>query len=136
MAAFYYSTNAAMLTQGGVSLFNSARSGINAFRAFKANPFSLNQGYGVFGQNGLKLSNYTFNSLYANARGGGGTIFSLKQMKQNGNLFRLDYGLIHKTGNMGLHTTVRFTFNGFKYGSSAQRRWYPTTVKPPFFEPF
>jgi RHS repeat-associated protein len=111
--------------------------GIAAFKGLKLNPFGLNEGYGLFGRSGFKIGSYKIEALYENAsKVGTGTVFSIKQSKPNGNLFRLDYGRIHKINEVGLHSTVRFTVNGAKYGSSAQRRWFPTTIKPPFFEPY
>jgi hypothetical protein len=74
--------------------------------------------------------------MYANPAAGAnaGTIFSLKQMQQAGTLWRLDYGILHSTGKLGLHSTVRFYWNGVKYGSSAQRFWYPSSIRAPFFK--
>lgn len=104
--------------------------------AKNVNPFGLRGGYGVFGENGLKLGGYRMDLMYATptAGEGAGTIFSLKQLKPEGALWRWDYGKLHKTGNLGLHSTVRFYWNGVKYGSTAQRTWYPTTFKAPFFK--
>ena len=89
------------------------------------NIFGLNRGYGIQ----LKIGTYKIDALYANPRAGAkaGTVISIKQAKNGGNLFRLDYGKLHSTGEMGLHTTFRFTnpLNGSKVGSTAQRTWYP-----------
>jgi hypothetical protein len=100
------------------------------------NPFGLQGGYGIFGKQGLRLGNYIVESMYANPSGGvgAGTIFSLKQMKSGGALFRWDYGLLHSTGRMGFHSTIRFYWKGVKYGSTAQRTWYPSTLQAPFFK--
>ncbi|MDV3662134.1 hypothetical protein CMU70_16940 [Elizabethkingia anophelis] len=105
------------------SIFNSSRL------------FSIRGGAGVFGLDGLKIGGYRLNLLYSNpgAGEGAGTIFSLKQMKQGGALFRWDYGVMHSTNEMGLHSTIRFYWNGVKYGSTAQRTWYPSSFKAPFF---
>ena len=101
------------------------------------NPFGLRDGYGVFGKKGLKIGNYKIEALYANPEAGSraGTIFSVKQMKPGGALWRWDYGKLHSTGKMGLHSSVRFHLNGVKYGSAAQRTWYPSSFKAPFFKP-
>lgn len=56
-------------------------------------------------------------------------------MKPGGALWRWDYGKLHTTGNMGLHSTIRFYWNGNKYGSTAQRIWYPSSLKAPFYKP-
>lgn len=107
-----------------------------AVKGTNVNPFGLRGGYGVFGEKGLKLGNYRIDVLYANPLAGqrAGTIFSLKQMKSGGALWRWDYGAIHETNQLGLHSTVRFYWNGTKYGSTAQRTWYPSTLKAPFFK--
>ena len=98
------------------------------------NPFGLRDGYGVFGKKGLKIGNYKIEALYSN-RGAGGTIFSAKQMKPGGALWRWDYVPLHGSTKMGLHSSVRFYWNGVKYGSTAQRTWYPSSFKAPFFKP-
>jgi len=109
--------------------------GMNAAR--KVSSFGLRGGYGVFGKNGLKIGNYKIEALYANPTAGAraGTIFSAKQMKSGGALWRWDYGKLHSTGQMGLHSSVRFYWNGVKYGSATQRTWYPSTFSAPFFNP-
>jgi RHS repeat-associated protein len=100
----------------------------------KINIFGLRDGYGVFGKKGLSIGNYKVEALYA-SKGAGGTLFSVKQMKKSGALWRLDFGPLHGSGKMGLHSTVRFYFGGIKYGSTAQRIWYPSMLKAPFFKP-
>ena len=55
-------------------------------------------------------------------------------MKNGGAIWRWDYGSLHTTGEMKFHSTVRFHINGVKYGSSAQRTWYPLTFKAPIFK--
>jgi len=82
------------------------------------NPASLRSGYGVFGENGLVVGGYKANSLYLNPRSNGATLLSIKQMKQGGSLFRIDYGILHKTGEMSLHATYRFRWLGKQIGSS------------------
>ena len=114
------------LISKGAGLFGNAARGVN--------PFGLRGGYGVFGKNGLKIGNYKIEAMYAN-RGAGGTIFSAKQMKPGGALWRWDYGTLHGSTKMGLHSTVRFYWNGVKYGSTAQRTWYPSMWKAPFYKP-
>ncbi len=87
------------------------------------NPFGLNSGYGLFGKKGLNFSNYQIQALYANpnAGRGAGTFISIKQGKIGGNVFRLDYGRMHKTNIMSLHYTFRYNVNGRKFGSTKQR---------------
>ena len=116
------------------------------FKLSSVNWFGLRDGYGMFGTKGLQVGSYKIDALYKNPLGSGGTIFSMKQTNTGnlsifqpqpvGNLFRLDYGLIHKTNNVGFHSTIRFTFRGNLFGSTAQRKWYPSTTEPPFFKPF
>ncbi len=98
----------------------------------RINWFGLNGGFGV----GRTIGGYKLEALYANpaAGAGAGTIFSLKQLKQGGTLFRLDYGVLHSTGQLGLHSTIRYTWQGTKYGSTAQRYWYPSSLQAPFFQ--
>ena len=102
-----------------------------------ADLFALRGGYGVFGEQGLKIGNYKVEAMYANpaAGSGAGTILSIKQLKAGGALFRWDYGLVHGTQEMAMHSTIRFYWNGVKYGNSAQRTWYPSMWKAPFFKP-
>ncbi|RFM27925.1 hypothetical protein [Deminuibacter soli] len=97
--------------------------------------FGANGGYGLLGRDGLKIGNYRLDLMYANPSAGenAGTIFFLKQLEKGGAQFRWDYGVLHKSGEMGLHSTIRFHWNGVKYGSAAQRTWYPSSLKPPFF---
>lgn len=99
------------------------------------NYFGSRGGYGLFGKKGLKIGNYKMELMYSNpsAGFGSGTIFSLKQMKNGGTLFRLDYGILHNTSNMGLHSTIRFYWGGVKYGNTAQRTWY-ASFQAPFFK--
>jgi hypothetical protein len=101
------------------------------------NCFGIRGGYGVFGKQGLNIGNYRLNMLYAtpNAGKGTGTIFALEQLKEGGAIWRWDYGLIHKTQKIGLHSTVRFNLLGNTYGSTTQRFWYPSSFQAPFFMP-
>lgn len=91
--------------------------------AVKGLSFKLNGGYGVFGRKGLNIGNYRIEALYANSNAGNsaGTFLSIKQMKNGGNLFRLDYGRMHKSTNMSLHYTYRYNIFGRKFGSTRQR---------------
>lgn len=75
-------------------------------------------GAGLNGGKGYTLGNYKFDAMYANPSVKGGTFFSVKQMKNSGNLFRLDYGPLHSNGNMSIHGTYRINIFGNKYGSS------------------
>ena len=87
--------------------------------------FSLRGGYGVFGQSGLKVGGYKIEAMYAGEAVGTGTIFSIKQVgRTGGNLVRWDYGLIHGTQELGLHSTFRLNAFGKTFGSTAQRAWY------------
>ncbi|MCC2589518.1 RHS repeat domain-containing protein [Chryseobacterium sp. MFBS3-17] len=77
---------------------------------------------GGFSKNGLsgKLGDYNFGAMYANPRAGegAGTFISGKQAVKGGNLFRVDYGGIHKTDLIDLHGTYRFNIMGQTIGSS------------------
>gem|GEM_PF-6475934 len=75
----------------------------------------INGGYGIGG----KVRSYKVEALYANptAGDGAGTIFSAKQSTTGGNLFRIDYGAIHKTDLIDLHATYRFNVKGQTIGS-------------------
>ena len=99
-------------------------------KGFRFNVFGLRGGYGVFGKGGLNIGKFRIEALYENpsAGRGFGTIFSMKQMKQGGSIFRWDYGPLHH-GGTGFHSTIRFYLNGSKYGSTAQRSWYPPYFK-------
>lgn len=50
----------------------------------------IREGNGIFGKKGITIKDYKIESMYQN--GGGGTIFSIKQLKNSGNSFRIDYG--------------------------------------------
>jgi hypothetical protein len=99
------------------------------------NWFGSRGGYGFFGEKGLKIANYKVDMMYANpsAGSGAGTLLSVKQMKNGGALWRWDYGEIHKTGSTAFHSTIRYYWGGTKYGSTAQRTWYPSSFQAPFF---
>lgn len=87
--------------------------------------FSLRGGYGVFGQKGLQIGGYKIEAMYANRVYGTGTIISIKQIgKQGGNLLRWDYGVIHGSQKIGLHSTFRFNIRGVTYGSNKQLPWH------------
>ena len=103
----------------------------------RIDPFALRGGYGVFGRNGLRVRNYRIDALYAYKQmgSGEGTIISVKQMKTGGAIWRWDYGRIHGTDEFMMHSTIRFYYRGVKYGSTAQRTWYPSSFKAPFFKP-
>ena len=88
--------------------------------------FNLKDGWGLFGKKGLNIGNYKIEALYRNPSGGG-TYFSIKEGKKEGNLLRWDLGRSHATGQIGYHSTFRFNINGKTYGSSEQ---YP--VSAPF----
>jgi RHS repeat-associated protein len=115
------------------------RASLSLISASNGAAFSMNGGWGVFGKNGLKIGGYRLDLMYMNPTAGesAGTLFSIKQMKQGGSLFRWDYGAIHGAteGAMGFHSTIRFTMNGIKYGSTAQRTFLPSMLKAPFFKP-
>jgi hypothetical protein len=85
--------------------------------------FSINGGYGIQG----KIGNYKYDLLYSNATGTpGGSLFSFKQMKNGGNMIRIDYGKFHNpSGELGWHSTFRYNILGKTYGSGAQ---YPVTA--------
>jgi RHS repeat-associated protein len=98
--------------------------------------FGARGGHGLLGEEGFKVGGYRIDLMYSNPAGGkgGGTLLSIKQMKPGGATWRWDYGTIHGTKEMRLHSTVRFYWNGTKYGSTTQRKWYPSTLKAPFFK--
>ncbi|MNE34829.1 hypothetical protein D3C80_1285660 [compost metagenome] len=98
--------------------------------------FSLNNGYGIFGREGKMIGNYKLEMMYANpsAGRGAGTIFSLKQDVKGGALWRWDYGKLHSTGEMGYHSTIRYYWKGVKYGNTAQRTAWPSSLKAPFYK--
>lgn len=101
----------------GLGLFTASLGGVASLRP-TSQLFSMNNGYGLFGKSGLKIGNYTINALYANPNAGGGTYFSIKQLKNSGNLFRMDYGMMHSSGKMSIHATFRFNTILGKLGSS------------------
>jgi RHS repeat-associated protein len=81
--------------------------------AYNNNPF---RGYGLFGKDGKIIRNYKLEAMYAD-RSGGGTYFSIKQMKNNGASIRLDWGAHGGTSNY-YHPHVRFYTFGKKIGKS------------------
>ncbi len=114
-------TVATFLPSGGVSsgLFASTTE-------IRASLFSLRGGYGLFGKSGLRIAGYKIEAMYATPRVGfgTGTIFSIKQVgKAGGNLLRWDYGLLHGTQTIGLHSTFRFNLLGRTFGGSGQFPW-------------
>ena len=83
------------------------------------------KGAGWFGEKGLTIGKVRVDAMYANPRAGlgAGTAFSLKGPYSR---FRLDYGVLHSTGRMGWHSTIRFKLGKFyQFGSTAQRTWHP-----------
>jgi hypothetical protein len=83
------------------------------------------KGAGWFGEKGLRVGKYRIDAMYANPRAGSGagTAFSFRGPYSR---IRLDYGVIHGSGNMGWHSTIRFRLGGFyQFGSTAQRTWHP-----------
>jgi hypothetical protein len=96
-----------------------------------ASLFSLRNGYGLFGKNGLRIGSYKIEAMYANEAFGSGTIFSMKQVVQGGNLLRWDYGILHGTQRLGLHSTFRFNMFGKTFGSASK-----ATGQKPWFAPF
>ncbi len=92
------------------------------------NWFGARGGYGLFGRSGLTIRGYKIEAMYRNSPvtlSGStfetGTIFSIKQVGiKGGNLLRWDYGLLHGTERVGLHSTFRFNIGGVTYGSTAQ----------------
>jgi len=88
--------------------------------------FSLRGGYGLFGKNGLRLGSYKIEAIYATPRVGygTGTLFSIKQVgRTGGNLLRWDYGVLHGSQKLGLHSTFRFNMFGKTFGGSKQLPW-------------
>jgi len=80
-------------------------------------PFpEIRGGYGVFGREGLTIRGYKIEALYRDTKTGG-TLFSIKQSKTNGSLFRIDYGS-HGSHIDYWHIHRRFYMNGKKFGSS------------------
>lgn len=78
------------------------------------------RGYGLFGQKGLTIYGYKIEAMYrdgAKPLGRTGTYLSIKQMKNEGALFRLDYGA-HSGSKAYLHPHARFYLFGNKFGSS------------------
>ena len=107
----------AVAIETGSWMFSLARVG------FRAVPwFALRGGYGLLGKNGLKVGTYKIEAIYMNKTGG--TIFSIKQQMKGGNLLRWDYGPLHGSSGLGLHSTFRFNIGGKVYGSTAQYPWY------------
>lgn len=93
--------------------------------------FKLNKGFGLFGENGLKIKNYRIDALYKSGRTNGGTYLSVKEGGTGGNLLRWDFGPDHKTQVMTNHSTFRFNINGNIYGSSKQ---YPPSAPFQFWK--
>jgi RHS repeat-associated protein len=88
--------------------------------------FSLKGGYGLFGKNGLRIGSYKIEAMYATPRVGfgTGTLFSIKQVgRTGGNLLRWDYGVLHGSQKLGLHSTFRFNMFGKAFGGSKQLPW-------------
>ncbi|MNT49611.1 hypothetical protein D3C72_1864740 [compost metagenome] len=86
--------------------------------------YGLNKGFGVFGERGFRIGSYRIDVMHQNGSIEGGTIFSLKQGVKGGNLLRWDYGPLHNSRGLGLHSTFRFNIRESTYGSSAQYPWY------------
>lgn len=73
--------------------------------------------------------------FYPKVGRGAGTMFSLKQQGISGRaLWLWDYGKLHSTAELGFHSTIRYHRKGVKYGSTAQRTAWPSTLKAPFFK--
>ena len=86
--------------------------------------FKLNNGWGLFGEKGLNVRGYKIEALHSD-QSGGGTLFSLKQNVNGGNLLRWDKGTSHIAPyNIGTHSHFRFNIRGNTYGSTAQYPWY------------
>jgi hypothetical protein len=93
----------------------------------RASMFSLKGGYGVFGKSGLKVAGYKIEAMYATPRVGYGTgsIFSIKQIGvRGGNFLRWDYGVLHGTQELGLHSSFRLNALGKTFGGTGQFSWY------------
>nr|WP_314499230.1 hypothetical protein [uncultured Chryseobacterium sp.] len=78
--------------------------------------FGANEGWGWFGKNGLKVGNYKMEAMYMDSKGGG-TFFSIKQMKNSGASHRLDWGA-HKSMENYFHIHSRFYIRNRKIGST------------------
>jgi RHS repeat-associated protein len=104
--------------------------GISVDAYSKVGNFGVNNGYGVFGENGLNIGTYKINALYGSETPGAGTIFSAKQGFAGGNMIRWDFGPLHGSigGDFVFHSTFRFNINGSTYGSSAQYPAYAPFV--------
>lgn len=81
---------------------------------------SIRNGYGIFGKRGFIIKNHKIEAMYQN--GGGGTVFSIKQIQNSGNLLRLDYGIHKPYINPYWHYHYRLTIYGTKFGSTAPRK--------------
>lgn len=111
--------------------FNVATMGVetpiavtSGFAFTSSNLFSLRGGYGIFGKRGLQIGGYKIEAMYANRVYGTGTILSIKQIgKQGGNFLRWDYGVLHGSQTIGLHSTFRFNLLGKTFGSTKQVPW-------------
>jgi len=106
---------ASLIPSGGASGFFLTSTEI------RASLFSARGGYGLFGKKGLRVGGYKIEAMYANEVLGTGTIFSIKQVgKQGGNLLRWDYGMLHGTQRIGLHSSFRLNLLGKTFGSTKQ----------------
>jgi len=124
------------LTYGGLSIGSiiygpkivKATAGVVTESVFASN--IIRGGHGVFGRTPLRIGAWELELLYSNPRAGygAGTFFSLRNKVSGGAIWRLDYGRLHKTGQIGLHSTIRFNTFGRKFGSGAQRNWYGTPI--------
>lgn len=83
----------------------------------------INDGYGVFGENGLRFRNYKVEMMYRNSPGSpGGTIFSIDEEISMGNRFRIDFGFHEKVNPSPFwHYHLRYRFNNKVYGSTRPR---------------
>jgi len=114
-------TAASFLPSGGTSagFFHSTTE-------ITATVFSLRGGYGLFGKGGLRIGSYKIEALYATPRVGygTGTLFSIKQVpKTGGNFLRWDYGILHGTQKLALHSSFRLNISGRTFGSTNQLPW-------------
>ena len=93
----------------------------------RASVFSLRGGYGIFGKNGLRIGSYKIEALYSTPRVGygSGTLFSIKQVGgTGGNFLRWDFGILHGSQKLGLHSSFRFNTFGKTFGSTSQLPWH------------
>ncbi|PQL94636.1 hypothetical protein C4S77_02915 [Apibacter adventoris] len=65
---------------------------------------------------GFKIGGYKLEAMYMD-RQGGGTYFSIKQLKQGGTFIRLDWGK-HKSSSKYFHIHSRFYIGNKKIGST------------------